>query len=57
MIVKTRRSLFGKVAETIPKMHKYDVPQIVATALVDVSPAYAEWMNGALTDEGSKEES
>ena len=57
LMVKTRHSLFAKFAETIAKLHKYDVPQIFATSLFDVLPAYSEWINEALTDEGSKEES
>lgn len=57
LVIKTRCSLFADVAATIAKMHKYDVPQIVATALVDISPAYAEWMNGELVEENSKDAS
>lgn len=42
--LKTRASLFDKLSARVKTEHPYEVPCIVATALVAVEPAYAAWL-------------
>ncbi len=48
LLMKTRADLFDAVAEAITSAHEYEVPQIVATELVFISPAYEAWLNEQL---------
>jgi periplasmic divalent cation tolerance protein len=41
---KTTADAFARIAEAIAAAHPYDVPEIIATPLVDVSAGYAEWL-------------
>lgn len=52
LVMKTRRDLFVQVASAITKSHSYDVPQIVATPIVEISDSYAAWMREQLIDVG-----
>ncbi len=45
---KTRRSLFAEVARAIRREHTYEVPEIVASELVEGSPAYVKWLDEQL---------
>jgi periplasmic divalent cation tolerance protein len=47
---KTRGDWFAKLSDAIRKLHPYDVPEIIATPLVHVSPAYADWLQQTLAD-------
>lgn len=46
MIVKTRRDLFPRVRAIVEANHSYEVPEIVAAELVELSPAYREYLEG-----------
>jgi periplasmic divalent cation tolerance protein len=45
ILLKTRRTLFGRVASEIKKMHSYEVPEIVAIPIVDGSNKYLKWID------------
>lgn len=43
--IKTRRELFGSVEKTIRQMHPYEVPEILAVEIVELSAAYGAWLD------------
>jgi periplasmic divalent cation tolerance protein len=45
---KTSRDKFTAVAEVIGKLHPYEVPEIVATPILEASAAYLDWMRTQL---------
>ncbi|MCW4046130.1 MAG: divalent-cation tolerance protein CutA [Candidatus Bathyarchaeota archaeon] len=49
MLMKSRRDLFEKLAETVKALHSYDVPEILALPIVDGSKAYLDWLDSCLT--------
>ena len=51
-VVTSRAGLFDQLAERVTALHSYDVPEIVASPLTQVSPAYAEWLAGSLLGPG-----
>ena len=44
MMIKTRRTNYGKVKLVIEDMHPYTVPEIVALPVVDCSEDYLKWI-------------
>ena len=42
--IKTMRSRFAQLCETIEALHSYDVPEIVALPITDASPRYLDWV-------------
>src|SRR5579862_6955392 len=48
LVIKTSRALSEQVRIEIEKMHYYELPEIVALAVVDGSEQYLEWMDRAL---------
>jgi periplasmic divalent cation tolerance protein len=42
--IKTRSDLFTKISAIIKKHHPYEIPQITATILEQVSRDYAKWL-------------
>jgi len=48
LVIKTSRALSEQVRIEIEKMHSYELPEIVALAIVDGSEQYLEWMDRAL---------
>lgn len=41
---KTRRELFGRVADLIRAHHPYETPEIIAIPVLEADPAYAAWI-------------
>ena len=41
---KSLSSLFSRIERAIGDLHPYDVPEIIATPLVDVAASYAKWL-------------
>lgn len=41
---KTKASQFPQVATIIRELHKYDCPEIIATAIVEGSDDYLQWL-------------
>jgi len=52
LLIKSAKSLFPRVRETIRELHSYDVPEVLAIPIADGDPAYLKWLDGAL-DGGS----
>ena len=46
--IKTRLDLLPQITALITSLHSYEVPEIVASAIVDGSPAYMEWLEQEL---------
>ncbi|HEY4233650.1 MAG TPA: divalent-cation tolerance protein CutA [Lacipirellulaceae bacterium] len=45
---KTSREQFAEVQEVIKQLHPYEVPEVLATAIVDGSPTYLKWLGEQL---------
>jgi periplasmic divalent cation tolerance protein len=43
--IKSAKSLFKEIEESIKKLHEYETPQIIATDINKGSGAYFDWMN------------
>jgi periplasmic divalent cation tolerance protein len=48
LIIKSRRGLFDALRAEIEKLHSYEVPEVVAMAIVDGSPGYLTWLGKVL---------
>ncbi len=46
--IKTRTDRFGVVADLIQTLHNYDVPEICAVAIDEVSQSYGDWMKAQI---------
>ena len=44
MMIKTRRSNYGRIKLVIEDMHTYNVPEIIALPIVDCSEDYLKWL-------------
>jgi uncharacterized protein involved in tolerance to divalent cations len=44
LLIKTTHDAFDRVKEKVTQLHPYDVPEIVALPMADVSEKYAAWM-------------
>ena len=47
-LAKTDRSHFDDLKATLLENHPYDVPEIIATEILDGSESYLDWLNGQL---------
>ena len=43
-IMKTRRSLFGKLKARAAELHPYDVPEVISIDITDGLPEYLKWI-------------
>jgi len=43
--IKTRAELFEKVENCIKSLHPYEVPEIIATPIINGSKDYLDWIN------------
>jgi periplasmic divalent cation tolerance protein len=48
VVMKSRRDLFGELAEQVKKLHSYEVPEVLALPIVDGSQAYMAWLGSVL---------
>lgn len=46
--MKSDRRLFERISKEIRSIHPYEVPEIIATPVVDVDEEYARWMKEEL---------
>ena len=46
--IKTRRKFFKKVETVIKKLHNYEVPEIIASEIIDANPDYIRWLDKEL---------
>jgi periplasmic divalent cation tolerance protein len=49
--IKTRRDLYKKLEKLLLEKHPYDQPEIMATAVVEVSAGYLKWLNEQVTSD------
>ncbi len=49
--MKSRRDLFQEIEQVIKKMHSYDLPEIITTAITDGSKEYLTWLDQELTND------
>ncbi len=52
-MAKTRQSLYDQVQQAIRRLHTYGTPEIIATAIVEGSPSYLDWLSSE-TDESNR---
>ncbi len=45
LIIKTRKSLFNKLAKKVKSLHSYTVPEIIALPIISGNKAYLDWIN------------
>ena len=50
LVIKTRKSLFPRLCETVRELHSYDVPEILLLPILDGEAEYVGWMAGELAD-------
>ena len=48
VVMKSRRDLFGELAERLKGLHSYEVPEVLALPIVGGSAAYLGWMSEVL---------
>ncbi len=46
LTIKTAGILFDAVATRVKSLHPYEVPQIIATPITNISPDYEAWLHG-----------
>lgn len=51
LAIKTSRPRFDAVRAAVERLHSYDVPEIVALAIVDGAPNYLDWLEQNLVPE------
>lgn len=44
MVMKTRRALVPRLKERLPRLHPYEVPELVVTAVVEGLDPYRRWV-------------
>ncbi len=49
-LIKTRPAIFDRVRRRILELHPYNVPEILAFAVDEGSPAYLDWLRAATAD-------
>jgi periplasmic divalent cation tolerance protein len=48
--MKTRRDLYPQLEKLLLATHPYDQPEIIATAIVEISPGYLKWLNEQVSE-------
>ena len=51
--VKTSREQFAAIEEVIKQLHSYELPELIATPIVDGSEAYLKWLGEQLGSDSS----
>lgn len=49
LVVKTAAGLLENLKEELPKMHPYEVPELVAMNIVDGAESYLNWLTAEVT--------
>ncbi len=47
LLVKTKASLFPEIVEMVKRMHRYEVPEIIALPVIGGSEDYLKWLDSA----------
>lgn len=45
LVIKTRKTLFNKLAKKVKGLHSYTVPEIIALPIISGNKAYLDWIN------------
>src|ERR1700733_15162785 len=53
LLIKTNRALLEELRGEIERLHSYEVPEVIALAVVDGSERYLAWMNRELAHKPS----
>lgn len=53
LLIKTSRPLIEELRGEIERLHSYEVPEVIALAVVDGSERYLAWMNRELAHKPS----
>jgi periplasmic divalent cation tolerance protein len=48
-VAKTSRAQLPAIQQLLKRLHPYDVPELIATPIVDGSDAYLRWLDDQLT--------
>ena len=48
LVIKTKKSLFKKLAAAVKSFHSYSVPEIIALPIVDGQKDYLNWIGASL---------
>jgi len=48
LVIKTRRSLFDRLAAEVKALHNYTVPEIIALPIVTGAPDYLQWVRESI---------
>jgi len=48
LVIKTSRALLPELTAEIERLHSYEVPEVIALAVVDGSERYLTWLNREL---------
>jgi len=51
LLIKSSRDRFDELRAAIERLHSYDVPEVVALAIVDGAPNYLDWLQKNLENE------
>jgi periplasmic divalent cation tolerance protein len=51
LLIKSSKSLFDAVRSSLEAAHSYEVPEVVALPVLDVSPKYLKWLQENLQSE------
>src|SRR5262245_42451282 len=46
VLLKTRKERWDELVQAIPRLHPYEVPELIALDIVAGNPKYLEWLNG-----------
>ncbi|HML18106.1 MAG TPA: divalent-cation tolerance protein CutA [Bryobacteraceae bacterium] len=52
LLIKSRRDLVGGLRAAIEKLHSYEVPEVLALAVIDGAPNYLAWLDLELKKDG-----
>jgi periplasmic divalent cation tolerance protein len=49
-VIKTSRDKFAEIKQAFLELHPYEVPEIIATSIVEGNEAYLNWLQAQLED-------
>ena len=50
VLIKTSRALLARVQAEVERLHPYELPEVLALAVVDGSKRYLDWLDQSLLD-------
>jgi periplasmic divalent cation tolerance protein len=53
LLIKTTRKKFSAVSEVVRRLHRYEVPEIIALGVCAGSPDYLRWITNSVSKSGS----